>query len=119
VTGPLLSNAALAERFGLTSQYMRVLRMTNRGPKFFRLGGPSSRAFYAEEDVAEWLASRPRYSSTQDEKRAAHAAALAAKPKATRKRASGKHSEGDGRSPRHPARGAERATAPRRSRKKS
>jgi hypothetical protein len=114
----LLSNAQLAERFGFTPQYLRVLRMTGRGPKFFRINGATSRAFYREEDIESWLAERPTFSSTMDERRASHAKAQAAKPKATRRRASGKHSEGDARSTGRPARGPARATDPRRSRSK-
>jgi len=102
----LLSNSQLAERLGITAQYGRILRMTGRGPKFLRLGGPTSRAYYTEEDVAEWIASKPRYVGTQDEKRAAHAAAQAAKPNPD------VHSSG------RSARGAGPATTPRRRPKK-
>ena len=61
VSGPLLSNSQVAEKLG-AREVPRILRMKGGGPKFLRIGGPSSKALYTEEDVNEWLASKPRFS---------------------------------------------------------
>ena len=82
----LLSNAACALVLGIPPQSLRIKRMKGTGPPFTRLGGLSSKAYYKLEDVEKWIADRPTFVSTMDERRAAHAAAQAAKPPKTRKR---------------------------------
>jgi hypothetical protein len=74
----LLSSATVAKLLGLKVQSMRVRRMRGLGPPFIRLGaGPTSRCAYRETDVAKWIASRPSFSGTCEEK-----AALGEKAKA-------------------------------------
>jgi hypothetical protein len=119
VSGALLSNEACALLLGLKPQSLRIRRMRgNGGPPFIRLGGPSSRAFYREEDVTRWLAERPSYTSTSAERAALHAAAKASAPPKTRKRLANQQAKtaaplADSTTRRRPR------PAPRRARKKS
>jgi hypothetical protein len=67
----LLSSNAAAELLGIAPQSLRLARFRGNGPPFLRLSdAPSGRVYYAEDELAAWVASRPRYSSTADEKRA-------------------------------------------------
>ena len=71
----LLSSAALADLVGVQRQTLRLWRMSGRGPSYFRLGGPSSRALYREEDVLRWIETRPTFTGTCEEKAARRAKA--------------------------------------------
>lgn len=79
-------NDDVASLLNIAPQTMRIKRMTDGGPPFTRLGGPSSRALYLESSLFLWLTTRPQYTSTAAEKAALHAAAKAAAPPKTRKR---------------------------------
>ena len=49
--------------------------MRGIGPPFFRMtDSPNARVYYRLEDVEQWLASRPSYRSTAEEKATLHAA---------------------------------------------
>ena len=67
----LLTPAAVADLLNLKMQSLRVRRMRGLGPPFIRLGnGPTSRCAYRESDVARWIAERPTFTGTCEEKAA-------------------------------------------------
>ena len=75
MSAKLLSSDAAATVLGIRPQSLRLARLRGNGPPFLRLSdSPSARAFYQEDELLSWIASRPRYSSTADEKRAASTA---------------------------------------------
>jgi hypothetical protein len=51
----LLSTESLAARYGWTTQYARLMRVTGAGPRFLKpTGRKTSRCFYRYEDVLAW-----------------------------------------------------------------
>lgn len=67
----LLTPATVADMLGIKLQSLRVRRMRGQGPPFIRLGaGPTSRCAYRASDIARWIAERPTYSGTCEEKAA-------------------------------------------------
>ena len=65
----LLTPTAVAHLLGIRMQSLRVRRMRGQGPPYIRLGsGLNSRVAYPEEDFLQWLAARPRYLGTMQEK---------------------------------------------------
>jgi hypothetical protein len=61
-------------------------RFNGQGPPYFRWAGPTSRVAYRAADVDAWIAARPTYGGTHEERAAAHAAKKAASPKRRRRR---------------------------------
>lgn len=61
----LLSTSTLARRLELEPQTLRVYRLTGRGPKFVKLGGPRGRCRYVWSDVQAWLAERSHQSTAE------------------------------------------------------
>lgn len=75
----LLSNSQYADTVGIRKQSARLQRMRGTGPPFIRLSdSPTGRVFYRLEDVEKWLAGRPSYRSTAEEKAALRAVEKAA-----------------------------------------
>ena len=67
----LLSTTDAAAVLGMKPSSLRARRARAQGPPYIRLGpGPSSRVAYAEDDLQRWLAARPRYTGTKQEKAA-------------------------------------------------
>lgn len=67
----LLSPAIVADLLGIKTQSLRVRRMRGAGPPFIRLGaGLTSRVAYREADVTRWIAERPTFNGTCEEKAA-------------------------------------------------
>jgi predicted DNA-binding transcriptional regulator AlpA len=67
----LLMGEQVAAILGIKAQSLRLRRMRGQGPPYIRLGdGPTSRVAYPAEDLEAWLASRPRYAGTCEEKAA-------------------------------------------------
>lgn len=54
----ILNTKQLAERLGVTKEYLRALRSSGKGPKFFKMGSAYSQARYRLEDVKEWEQSK-------------------------------------------------------------
>ena len=72
----LLSPATVADLLGIRPQSLRVRRMRGAGPPYLRLGsGPTSRVAYRESDVSKWIAERPTFIGTLEEKAALRKAA--------------------------------------------
>jgi predicted DNA-binding transcriptional regulator AlpA len=72
-TPKLLSPAHVAGILGIKPQSLAVRRMKGTGPPYVRLGErPGSRVAYREEDVRRWIADRPTFSGTAEEKQRAH-----------------------------------------------
>jgi excisionase family DNA binding protein len=63
MTVVLLSPEQVAERLGLSRSTLAKLRLTGGGPRFLKLGAAVR---YPEEELAIWLASKPRRASTSD-----------------------------------------------------
>ena len=57
LTGPLLNDVQVAERLGLSVASVRRWRWVGEGPTFVKIGASVR---YRQEDIAEWLESRPR-----------------------------------------------------------
>lgn len=66
-----LSPNEVAKRLNIKPQSLRLRRMRGFGPPYIRLSdSPTARVAYPEDDLEAWLASRPRYSGTCEEKAA-------------------------------------------------
>ncbi len=71
----LLTTEEAARRLGILPQSLRLRRLRGGGPPFIRLSDKqTARAFYPVESFEAWLAARPRFASTGEER-----AALAAR----------------------------------------
>ena len=70
-----LTTHQLAAQLGICPQTVRRWRMSGRGPRYARLGGPRSMAIYRETDIDAWLESRLRSTTSDEGARAATAAA--------------------------------------------
>lgn len=67
----LLTSEQVASRLGIKPQSLRIRRMRGQGPPFVRLSdSPTARAFYRASELESWLASRPSFSGTCEEKAA-------------------------------------------------
>lgn len=65
----LLSPAAVADLLGIKPQSLRLRRMRGQGPPFIRLSdSPTARVAYPVADLEAWLANRPRFIGTMEEK---------------------------------------------------
>ncbi len=64
-----LSPNEVARRLNIKPQSLRLRRMRGSGPPYVRLSdSPTARVAYPEDDLEAWLASRPRFTGTSDEK---------------------------------------------------
>jgi hypothetical protein len=65
----LLTSDEAASRLGILPQSLRIRRLRGGGPPYIRLSDSAvARVFYPLDEFEAWLAARPRYVSTAEEK---------------------------------------------------
>src|SRR5664280_938162 len=67
----LLTSPQASARLGLRKQSLRARRFHGNSPPFIRLSNsPTAPVFYSEVELLAWIASKPRFTGTSEERAA-------------------------------------------------